>query len=75
MVCTYYVRTILTYVRERVLAHSAEAIQIKNGYGLGVSLYQTEEGLKALYKLVRRWRETRARKCNLLDNIKDVFVH
>ena len=56
----------------RVLAHSAEAIKINNCYGLG---YQTEEGLEALHKLVRRWRETRARKSHLLDNIKDVFVH
>ena len=43
----------------RVLAHSAEAIQINNGYGLG---YQTEEGLEALHKLVRRWRETKGKE-------------
>ena len=34
----------------------------------------SEEGLEALHKLLRRYRETRARKTDLLANITDVFT-
>ena len=56
----------------RILAHSAEAIELNDNFGLGML---TEEGLEALHKLLRRYRERRARKCSLISNIFDVFRH
>jgi hypothetical protein len=56
----------------RILGHSAERIQLNLGYGLGK---YSEEGLEALHKLVRRFREHSARKTSLKDNLQDVFMH
>jgi hypothetical protein len=56
----------------RLLGHSAERIRLNQGYGLGMV---SEEGLEALHKLVRCFRELGARKTSLEDNIQDVFTH
>jgi hypothetical protein len=56
----------------RLLGHSAERIRLNHGFGLGMI---SEEGLEAIHKLVRRFRELSARKTSLEDNIQDVFTH
>ena len=56
----------------RLLGHSAERIRLNQGFGLGLV---SEEGLEAIHKLVRRFRELGARKTSLEDNIQDVFTH
>ena len=55
----------------RLLAHSAERIQLNDGHGLG---NQTEEPLEAQHKLLRSTRELLARKTSLHDNLHDVFT-
>jgi len=56
----------------RVLGHSAEKIRLNSDYGLGKF---SEEGLEALHKLVRRFRERCARKISLEANLQDTFMH
>ena len=55
----------------RLLAHSAERIQVNNGYGLG---NLSEEPLEAQHKLLRTAREILARKTSLYDNLFDVYT-
>ena len=55
----------------RLYCHSAEVMQRNGGFGLGLL---SEEGLEALHKLLRNYRETRARKTCLRDQIEDVFL-
>ena len=45
-------------------------MELNGGRGLGML---SEEGLETIHKLLRRYRETRARKTSLDDNLKDVF--
>ncbi len=56
----------------RLLGHSAERIGLNSDFGLGK---YSEEGLEAMHKLVRRFREHCARKTSLRDNLQDVFMH
>ena len=53
----------------RILAHSWEVIQLNDEYGLGG---ESEEGLEALNKNIRRMRSTGARKDSTLNNFTDV---
>ena len=55
----------------RLLAHSAERIQLNDGYGLGKL---SEEPLEAQHKLLRTAREILARKTSLYENLYDVFT-
>ena len=56
----------------KLLAHSPELIATYNsGYGLKKI---SEEGLEALNKYVRKYRESLARKLSFESNIKDVLV-
>jgi hypothetical protein len=55
-----------------VLAHSAERIRSNGGHGLG--LY-SEEGLEALHKYVRRFKERLSKKSSLKDNLTDTHGH
>lgn len=56
----------------RILAHSAERMELNDSHGLGEL---SEEGLECMHKLVRRFRSMLARKTNLADNLRDVFMH
>ena len=56
----------------RILAHSWEVIQLNDEYGLGG---ESEEGLEALNKNIRRMRSTGARKDSTLHNFTDVHHH
>jgi hypothetical protein len=56
----------------RLLGHSAEKIRLNSDFGLGK---YSEEGLEALHKLVRRFREHCARKNSLEANLQDTFMH
>ena len=55
----------------RLLAHSAERIQVNEGYGLGKL---SEESLEAQHKLLRTAREILARKSSLFNNLYDVLT-
>ena len=56
----------------RILAHSWERIQMNNGHGLGD---ESEEGLEALNKFIRKLREGGARKTSTFSNFTDTFNH
>ena len=56
----------------RILAHGWERVSMDGGYGLGS---ESEEGLEALNKWIRRLREKGARKTDTLANFTDTFNH
>ena len=56
----------------RILAHSWERIEMNNGFGLGA---ESEEGLEALNKWIRRLRVGGARKTSTLSNFVDTYNH
>ena len=56
----------------RILAHSWEVMLQNDCYGLGS---QSEEGLEALNKFIRRMRSSGARKDSSLHNFTDTFNH
>ena len=56
----------------RILAHSWERIQLNDGFGLGD---ESEEGLEALNKWIRKLRVGGARKTSTEDNFTDTFNH
>ena len=56
----------------RVLAHSAELIEMNDLRGLGS---QSEEGLEALNKSIRFLKSHGARKTSISDNMKDTLLH
>ena len=56
----------------RILAHSWEVMQLNDECGLGG---ESEEGLEALNKNIRRMRSTGARKDSTLHNFTDVYHH
>ena len=56
----------------RILAHSWEVMLQNDCYGLGS---QSEEGLEALNKFIRRMRSSGARKDSTLHNFTDTFNH
>ena len=56
----------------RILAHGWERVAMNGGYGLGS---ESEEGLEALNKWIRRLREKGARKIDTLANFTDTFNH
>ena len=56
----------------RILAHGWERISMNGGFGLGA---ESEEGLEALNKWIRRLRERGSRKTDTLSNFTDTFNH
>ena len=72
LLCQNFPWVSVTTSVHRLLGHSAERIRLNQGFGLGLI---SEEGLEAVHKLVRRFRELGARKTCLDDNIQDVFTH
>ena len=56
----------------RILAHSWERIKMNNGHGLGD---ESEEGLEALNKFIRKLRAGGARKTSTFANFTDTFNH
>ena len=56
----------------RILVHGWERIQMNNGHGLGD---ESEEGLEALNKFIRKLKAGGARKTSTLDNFTDTFNH
>ena len=56
----------------RILAHSWERIMMNGGFGLGS---ESEEGLEALNKLIRKMRETGSRKTDTFSNFEDTYNH
>ena len=56
----------------RILAHSWEKIEINDGFGFGG---ESEEGLEALNKWIRRLRVSGARKTSTHSNFQDTFNH
>ena len=56
----------------RILAHAHEVIDLNEGFGLGD---ESEEGLEALNKQIRRMREHGSRKDSTRNNFQDTFHH
>ena len=56
----------------QILAHSWEKIEIKDSFGFGG---ESEEGLEALNKWIRRLRVSGARKTSTHSNFQDTFNH
>ena len=56
----------------RILAHAHEVIDLNEGFGLGD---ESEEGLEALNKQIRRMREHGSRKDSTSNNFQDTFHH
>ena len=54
----------------RILAHAHEVIDLNEGFGLGD---ESEEGLEALNKQIRRMREHGSRKDSTRNNFQDTF--
>ena len=62
----------ITPTLHKLLAHSEELISESNS-GFGLKEF-SEEGTEACNKLVRKYRETLARKDSFETNIMDIFV-